>query len=549
MNTRHQVGLFFALFFAYLVVGGREPPWNDARQIYMVAESLVQRGAIDVPTRTHIKRGDKSFAAHPFLASAVHIPGALLERGTTKLWPDSARLVRPLASHIGPAALGALVGLLFFRLCLFLGSSLSGARLGVLLVSFGTMVAVYARSPYSEITQTAAFLAYYLALLAWLERPTLRRAALFGLALGALCNIKMVFALALPGAAVMGLLRLRSLGGKPLRHILAHGGMAALGALPGLLLLLGYNYARTRSFLQTGYPAEHISGRQFGELTVIGLWGLFLSLGKSCFLYSPPLIAGLLALRHALASRPHRWFVALCATAGPVLLLYARFTFWHGDWCWGPRYSLFMVPPALLPVVFAYDDLRLRARALARALAATVGLAGVFVQVVGGIFYWDHFIRLAREAQSQWLGNARRSGAAFPDTGNDCGPCIEDLYGLNWLPAFQPIEGHFWLLRHRALGHKWERAELDAPWHRYTSLKLDLSHPYDRARIDWWLLEWKGKQRKVGVALFLVFLTGMAGATVVCLRRPRTGRGWDPGAPEAWPGSGPRGPAGAAMPG
>jgi hypothetical protein len=521
MNTRQQLGLFFALFFAYLVLGGREPPWNDARQIYQVAESLVQRGAIDVEARTFVVRDGKFYAAHPFLSSAVHVPGALLVKLTSKAWPGSDRLVMPLASHLGPAALAALVGLLFFRLCLTLGTSLAAARMGTATLAFATMVAVYARSPYSEITQTAGFMAFYLALYAWLERPTARRAGVFGLCAGALVNIKVIFLLALPGAAVLAGVRLwRARGGGP-REWLRHAGFAALGGLPGLLLLFGYNYARSHAWLATGYPAEQLSGREFGEWTAVGLWGLFFSLGKSVFLYSPPLIAAVIALPRALASRSRLWLAVLLATAGPVLLFYGRFTFWHGDWCWGPRYSLFVLPVALLPLVFAYDDLRLQRRRLANGAALAIFVVGFAVQLLGGLFYWDHYIRVAREAQKQWLGRADRSGATTPDTGEDCGPCIEDVYGLNWLPAFQPIEGHWWLLRNRMRERDGQAAEADAPWHRYTSLKLNIAASYGRARYDFWLMDWRGPHRTAGWLLFGLFFLGCTAGATLAVRQPR----------------------------
>ena len=389
------------------------------------------------------------------------------------------------------------------------------------------MVGVYARSPYSEITQTAAFLAFYATFLAWLARPNPRRALIFGLAAGALVNTKVIFLLALPGAvAIAAAVLVRASGWRTGgRRFLRHAGSALLGALPGIVLLFGYNYARTHTWFGTGYQSEQLNGREFGELTTVGVFGLFFSPGKSVFLYSPPLIVAALALRRALGSRPWLWFAALCATAGPVVLFYGRFTFWHGDWCWGPRYLLFLIPPALVPVVFLYDDLRLRHRALAQWAAVAIFATGFVVQVLGALFYWDHYIRIAREAKERWLGAANRSGAITPDTGNDCGPCFEDMYALNWTPAFQPIHGHWWLAKHKALGYPAYDAEALAPWHRYTKLNLAVNSPYDRARADWWLLDWKGEHRKAGLLLFGWFALGALAGTAAALARPRLSLG------------------------
>ena len=69
----------------------------------------------------------------------------------------------------------------------------------------------------------------------------------------------------------------------------------------------------------------------------------------------------------------------------------------------------------------------------------------------GGLFYWDHFIRLAQAAQHHWLGRPNRAGAVSAVRASDgrCDPSFEDFYTFNHLPAFQPIEGHLWLARHR----------------------------------------------------------------------------------------------------
>jgi hypothetical protein len=506
-----QVGLFLTLFFAYELLGSREPPWNDGKQIHQVAEAIVQRHAIDVRVATPVRRDGKNYAAHPLLASVVHVPGARIHQTVIEKWPQADGVARVLGSHLAPAFLGALVCWLFALLCRQVGISSRATQLGAVMLGLGTMVAVYARSPWSEIAQTAAFTGFFLGLMRVLDAPGGTRAFSAGFWAGLLINTKLIFMLSLPGALAYVLARVWRRHGR--QQALRVLGWAVLGFLPGVVAMLAYNHARTGSLLSTGYSLDAAGERVFGGNPLAGLWGLFLSPGKSLFLYCPPLVVSALALPWALRTRDRAWWWALLLTAGPPLYVYARFVFWSGDWCWGPRYILFLVPILLLPAVFALDRALLLRRRLALVTFAVVLAAGLAVQVAGSSFYWDHFIRIAQEARTRWLGSPNRAGAATKVHGVSCDPCFEDFYEINWLPPFNPIEGHFWLLRHVPVDHDWRRAEADAPWHRYTTLQLDIAASYPRARMDWWYLEIKTPFPHAGKML----LWGMSGGLALAM--------------------------------
>jgi hypothetical protein len=511
MSASRKLGVLGTFFFVYLLLGSREQPWNDARQLHQVAEALVDRGEINVQVRTAVQRGGKYYAAHPFLVSAIHVPGVAIHRALKKVWPQADQPIRAITSHLAPALLGALVCLLFVQLCLELQVGFAAATLASVVLGFSTMVAVYARSPWSEIVQTAAFLAFFIHVLRVAAVPSRRRCLWLGLCAGLLINTKLVFVLCLPGAAIFAGTRiLRSHGWD---RLLRSVGFASLGALPGLVMVLAYNYARTRSVFGTGYSVSE--GNAFGELMRVGLWGYLFSPGKSVFLYNPPLILAALALPYALRARSSDWLKAAFLTAFPLVLLYSRLLFWNGDWCWGPRYILFLVPIALLPAVFAYEDFLQTARHRTMAILGGVFAAGLAVQVAGSSFYWDHFIRIAQDVQSQWLGKAVRSGAFWPDRGGACDPCFEDLHALNWLPPFSPIEGHWWLLRHKVRKSTWEQAAADAPWRRYTSLEINIARTFKAARPDWWGLDFLGPLRKGGKGWGTFLVLGLMASIVL----------------------------------
>jgi hypothetical protein len=524
---RQQLGLFLVVFAAYLALGSREPPWTDAKQIYGVAESIVHRGELSIQLNIGVPHQGRTYAIYPLMTSLVHVPGAALERAVAKAGPEAAKLVRPLAGHLGPAAVGALLCLLFLHLCLDRGVSPRVATAGALALAFTTLVMVYARSPYSEITQAACFLGYFLWLLRLIQTPGRRQAIILGVWIGLLVNTKALYVLAVPGGALLVALTVgRRLGWRPLVSLAAWVGV---GGAPFLIMFLAYNLVRTGSLSQIGYPTGVAGTPLFAERILVGLWGLFLSPGKSLFLYAPPLLLALVAAPRLLRHSARDWGWAALLTIGPVVLLYARTTFWHGDWCWGPRYLVFAVPVLFLPAVLWADHAVLQVGLGARVrqgLALVVLAAGLGVQLLGSAFYWDHFLRIDHEARPQWLGRPNRAGASTPDRGGWCDPCLEDLYGVNWLPAFSPLEGHLWLARHVPFRHNAQQALEDAPWRRYTSLTLDIGRSYPRARVDWWILDYgKTKRRAGGLIMTGMLLVLAAGITLmIWRRRPATSR-------------------------
>lgn len=111
-----------------------------------------------------------------------------------------------------------------------------------------------------------------------------------------------------------------------------------VGVLPPWLLFLAGNWWRFGSPTDFGYPRVPQS---FPILE--GLQGLFLSPGKSVFLYAPCVLVGLVAAPFAWRKQWRETFVLL-SLAAVNTLFFARVPFWHGDNAWGPRYLLMSLP-------------------------------------------------------------------------------------------------------------------------------------------------------------------------------------------------------------
>jgi hypothetical protein len=507
--------LFVAVACLYFATTSREIPWGDARPVYEVAVSMVRGDGVSVFTRWPSDagpgRGGRFYAPQPWLPSLAHLPGAAV-RAVLGRWqpgPEAAHLLDAFSCHLSGGLLGALAAWLFFRLCLAHGASRRAARFASLLLATGSIVWVYARSPFTEIVQLVCFTGFFLESARLAKRLDRRTAVAVGLWAGMLLNTKYIYALCLPGAglvlAVAHRDRLRQLG----RSVL-HAG---LGFLPGAVMLLSYNYLRFGSVTATGYKKV---GEVMVENVLFSLWGFLFSPGKSIFLYVPPLLLAVLGLRRFwYAHRPTVWL--MLATILPPVLFYAGFPSWPGDWAWGPRYLVFAVPVLLLPAVAFLTN----ARRLGRWLAGAVLVAGICVQLLGNAFYWDHFLRVALDVRTKWLGQPNRSASLTADKGGFCEGCFEDVYPTVWLPPLEPVLGHLWMLRHVPFGDTWQQAAKDAPWRRHTQLDLDARLSYERVRVDHWLYD-THKYRAAGWLLLLLLSGAGAASLVVFVRRTAT---------------------------
>ena len=495
--------VFVGFLCLYLLTIGRTPPLGDAIPMWETAESLVRHGSLAIATRWPINaplgRGGHYYPVAALLACLIHVPGAMLQVIFSAAAPARAAQLSVLTSQLGPAVLGAATPALLFRLLLQAGYSRRQAAWTALLLGLGTSVWVYAHRPYSEAVQTFCFVLFLGTLLRAADTPTRGGFLRLGLAVGLLINSKNVYFACLPGALIFLWLRLR---GRP-RDL--RGGLiwAAVGLLPGVAALAAYNFVRWGSIANSGYGA--VTEGAWRESVFFGLWGQLLSPGRSLFLFSPPLIFGLFGIRRLVKNRP-AVAQAIALTVFPLVLVYAHYLFWSGDWGWGPRYLVFALPALIIPVAELIEPTPTAGRRWRRLGLGGALVAGLAVQILGMAFYWDDFIAISRRVQYEWLGHPDLRGslmAPYP-----CFSCFDELYSVQWLPSTQPIEGHAWLLRHKLAHDDWQTAQRDAPWARYTSLSLNIREPYDYAAIDWWLLFAPRGRRFALVALSgLFFLT------------------------------------------
>jgi hypothetical protein len=235
-------------------------------------------------------------------------------------------------------------------------------------------------------------------LIAWQSgrRRSLALAALGGLVGGVLINYQESYSLLLPmlALAVFASPDEAAPGREPsLRQPMRWDGFLryavfGLCSCVGLLTFFAFNYLRFATLLRpSGYT--YSSDSTAGALT----WGspgaafvsLLVSPGKGVIFFSPLLVLALFGIR-GLFKRAPVLVSAIIATSLVHFIFISQLAFFGGDWCWGPRYLLVLMPMWALTLPFAAQYLR-RPRPTIVALA-TLGLV---IQLMAITFDYHRF--------------------------------------------------------------------------------------------------------------------------------------------------------------
>jgi hypothetical protein len=420
-----MAGIFCFFLSFYLLSAGGHPYSTDGELYYQVAVSLVERRSFAIDDKVaeayagRVGPDHRHYSKYAPAQSLAELPFYCLLRSFVPKMATDAEAARAALRIWVPTATNSVIGAattaLVYLAVVLLGYSSVVALLVSSIAGFATLLWPYSRQDLSEPLQS------FLLLLAFLTARTVRtaprRASLgTGLILGFLVLSKAIYVLLLPTFLLALLWQQKRTGAAALlRSTAAFSAPAALGL--GIFLL--YNHARYGSWLDFGY-----SGEGFTTPLLFGLRGWLLSPGKSIFLYTPTLLIALLASRSF--ARSHRLEAALVALTSFVLIgAYAQFWCWHGDWAWGPRFSMPLAPLWSLPIATAID----RWHAPGCVLIALLAGIGFFVQLLGVTVNYGHYLSL-QLIQEETPGNPRPTHSQ-----------------VHFEPSLSPLIGHWWLLR------------------------------------------------------------------------------------------------------
>jgi hypothetical protein len=145
---------------------------------------------------------------------------------------------------------------------------------------------------------------------------------------------------------------------------------AAAGVLAAALV----NYAKFGEFSIRG---SYATLNPFTGSLWAHLYAYLFSPGESIFLFSPLLVVAPWYFR-AFARRYGSETVVILTSLAISLTVYGKLHLWHGQWCFGPRFFMHLVPLLLLPLGIWLETLRRPAWIAVGSLVAF----GVFVEVL-----------------------------------------------------------------------------------------------------------------------------------------------------------------------
>lgn len=366
-----SVGIFLLVAAVYAAAGAGRIDMTDGQHRFEVARNLLEDGSVQVrdPFLGAAVVGIIGvYSPYGISGSIVSLPLVLLAKATGTGSVDRQQFFFSFTSGVFGAATAAVLFLFYTSL----GFGRRAALLWTLVAAFATLAFPAATSVFDQ-AQHGFFVisACYLALLA-ARRESMALAVAGGVALAVLVNFQETYAILFP---TLGLATLASPGAsreQRRRSIDRFIVFNFVGCL-GLLVWAGLNNFRFGSLLYSGKGVNHPF--PFGN-PLIGLAGLLFSPGKSIFLYSPPTAIALFGVYRLLRSH-RRLGQAVVASSVAYLGLISTLSFYGGDWCWGPRYFVVILP--LLALGFPFVTCT---TASARAAVRTLVAAGVCVQLL-----------------------------------------------------------------------------------------------------------------------------------------------------------------------
>jgi hypothetical protein len=142
-----------------------------------------------------------------------------------------------------------------------------------------------------------------------------------------------------------------------------------------------YNYMRFETFFSSGYSGLAGTAKLFAiEYIPRGIIGALFSPGRSIFLFSPLLFLFPLYVIKFKRRTDRRAFILFLTTTVIYFLFYCYYVF-GGDWCFGPRYYLPIMPFLVMPLVILFDGFKKR-KTWVKTLTIGVIAFSLLVQIV-----------------------------------------------------------------------------------------------------------------------------------------------------------------------
>jgi len=108
-----------------------------------------------------------------------------------------------------------------------------------------------------------------------------------------------------------------------------------------------------------------------------GFLGLLFSPGKGFFIYTPLALLGVWGF-YFFAQHNRPLFYLSLALLGSYILFYSKLRFWAGDWAWGPRYLVVLIPYFIWPIGYLLEQVK---KVWIKPLFLSLCVLGILIQL------------------------------------------------------------------------------------------------------------------------------------------------------------------------
>lgn len=367
-----SAGVFLGVLAVYIAASPGRIDIIDGQYRFEVARNIVDHASIQIHDRFlgMAARGTDGAYYSPYgiSGSLVTVPLILAARLFGPASIERAQTFFSFTSAVLSAGTAAVL-LLFYAT---LGIPARKALFWTLIASFATLAFPAATTVFDQAQQAFfVIVAFYLAFLAARRRSILLSVAA-GATLAILVNFQEAYVVLFPAVALATFAPPGASSDERRESLSRCAIMFSVAGL-GFVVWAALNDVRFGSFWFSGKGTNHPF--PFGN-PLVGLAGLVVSPGKSIFLYSPPIALSLIGMRE-LVRREWRLGQAVRIGVAAQIGLTSVLSFFGGDWCWGPRYFVPILP--LLALAFPFAKLVTRRD---RIFGRAILVAGLVVQLL-----------------------------------------------------------------------------------------------------------------------------------------------------------------------
>lgn len=394
MVNKVAINLFIFFASAYLLTASIVNICNtDAGQLRLeVVRSIVERFDVSVPEGTGIIGIDGREYSWVGIGSAiVAIPFYIIAKLSGSPPENAVSVINLLV--------GAATAVTVFLFSISLGYSKHSSVLVSNFYGLGTMAWPLAKQPFDHTVETFFVLnsAYFIH--CYTGNRKIRYLILSSISLGFAFITRHTSLLSMPLLLVLitaPYLEKTDFKGT-LKSFIREIVLFSIFFIPFVGLSFWYNYYRFGSAFETGYTLMATRlGLDFftGTSLLTGLSGFILSPGKGLFYYSPIAILFFFSIRPFV--RRHRaistGFVVIIAS---YLLFMSKNIYWHGDWAWGPRYILVIMPFLIIPVAELVDSRTWQEKSFLKLLTYAIFAVSLTIQLIAiSVDFQKYFINL-----------------------------------------------------------------------------------------------------------------------------------------------------------